>query len=78
MTLSNKSFQMFKFISFFQKTITNPYLGVCISLILILPSLYVILGDYTVLRKEYIFLAIGIPIYIKSLNKIFDNIINGN
>ena len=78
MTISNNSIKMFKALSFFLKIISNPYFGLCISLLLILPSLYVILGDYTVLRKEYIFLAIGIPVYVKSLNKIFENILNSN
>lgn len=78
MTLTNNSLKMLKIISFIQKTITNPYLGICISLVLILPSLYVILGDYTVMRKEYIFLALGIPLYVRSLNKIFDEILNGD
>lgn len=67
---------MLKVISLIQKIITNPYIGVCVSLLLIIPSLYIILEDISVIRKEYIFLAIGIPIYIKSLNKIFDNILN--
>lgn len=78
MTLTNNSLKMLKIISFFQKIITNPYVGICISLVLILPSLYVILGDYTVMRKEYVFLAMGIPLYVKSLNKIFDEILNGD
>ena len=78
MTLTNNSLKMLKIISFIQKTITNPYLGICISLVLILPSLYVILGDYTVMRKEYIFLALGIPLYVRSLYKIFDEILNGD
>ena len=78
MTVSNNHLPMLKFITFFQKTISNPYVGVCASLLLILPSLYIILEDYTVIRKEYIFLAIGIPLYLKSLNKIFDDILNGN
>lgn len=69
---------MFKTLSFLQKTITNPYVGICVSLLLILPSLYVILGDYTILRKEYFFLALGIPLYVKSLNKIFEDILNDN
>jgi hypothetical protein len=69
---------MTKPISFLQKKILNPYIGVFVSLLLIIPSLYVILEDVTVIRKEYIFLAIGIPIYIKSLNKIFDHILNQN
>jgi len=49
-----------------------------LSLILILPSLYIILGDITVFRKEYIFLAVGIPLYVKSLNRIFDDILNSD
>jgi hypothetical protein len=69
---------MLKFITFFQKIISNPYVGVCASLLIILPSLYIILEDYTVVRKEYVFIAIGIPLYLKSLNKIFDDILNGN
>jgi len=78
MTLSNNHHPMLKFTSFFQKIISNPYVGVGVSLLLILPSLYIILGDITVVRKEYIFLAIGIPLYLKSLNKIFDDILNGD
>lgn len=78
MTLSNNHHQMLKLITICQKIITNPYVGVCASLLLILPSLYVILGDITVVRKEYVFLAIGIPLYICSLNKIFDDILNGD
>jgi len=75
MTLNNP-IDMLKITSLIQKAIKNPYVGVFVSLLLIIPSLYVILGDITVIRKEYIFLAIGIPIYVKSLNKIFDNILN--
>ena len=75
MTLNNP-IDMLKINSLIQKAIKNPYIGVFVSLLLIIPSLYVILGDITVIRKEYIFLAIGIPIYVKSLNKIFDNILN--
>jgi hypothetical protein len=78
MTISNNHLPMLKFIALCQKAITNPYFGVLVSLVLILPSLYIILEDITVIRKEYIFLAVGIPIYIKSLNKIFDNILNGD
>lgn len=69
---------MIKLISFLQKIILNPYFGVSLSLLIMTPSLYIILEDITVIRKEYIFLAIGLPIYIKSLNRIFDDIINGN
>jgi len=74
--VSNNPIDMLKIISLIQKIITNPYIGVFISLLLIIPSLYIILEDISVIRKEYIFLAIGIPLYIKSLNKIFDNILN--
>jgi hypothetical protein len=69
---------MVKIITLCQKIISNPYVGVCASLLLILPSLYIILEDYTVVRKEYVFLAIGIPLYLKSLNNIFDDILNGD
>lgn len=74
--VSNNPIDMLKVISHIQKTITNPYFGVFVSLLLIIPSLYIILEDITVIRREYIFLVIGIPIYIKSLNKIFDDILN--
>lgn len=69
---------MIKLISFLQKIILNPYFGVSLSLLLMIPSLYIILEDITVIRKEYFFLAIGLPIYIKSLNRIFDDILNGD
>ena len=78
MTLSNNHHPMLKFITVCKKIISNPYVRVCASLLLILPSLYIILGDTTVVRKEYIFLAIGIPLYLKSLNKIFDDILNSD
>jgi hypothetical protein len=67
---------MIKLISFLQKIVFNPYIGVLVSLLLMIPSLYIILEDITVIRKEYFFLAIGLPIYIKSLNRIFDDILN--
>ena len=76
MTISNNQLAMLKFFSLCQKMITNPYVGILLSLLLILPSLYVILGDVTVFRKEYIFMAFGIPLYVRSLNQIFDNILN--
>jgi len=69
---------MIKLISFLQKIIFNPYFGVSLSLLLMIPSLYIILEDITVIRKEYFLLAIGLPIYIKSLNRIFDDILNGD
>lgn len=74
--VSNNPSDMIKLISTLQKIKINPYIGVFISLLLIIPSLYIILEDITVMRKEYFFLAIGLPIYIKSLNKIFDDILN--
>jgi hypothetical protein len=76
--VSNNPLHMIKLISFLQKIILNPYFGVSLSLLLMLPSLYIILEDITVIRKEYFYLAIGLPIYIKSLNKIFDDILNGD
>lgn len=78
MTVSNNHIPMLKFIAICQKIITNPYVGVCVSLLLILPSLYYILEDMKVVRKESIFLAVGIPLYINSLNRIFDEILNGD
>ena len=76
--VTNNPLVMLKVISRIQKIITNPYVGVSLSLLLIVPSLYIILEDVTVIRKEYLILAIGLPIYIKSLNKIFDDILNQN
>ncbi|MBA4275173.1 MAG: hypothetical protein C0430_00215 [Flavobacterium sp.] len=74
--VSNNPLDMIKLIFFLQKIILNPYFGVLLSLLLMIPSLYIILEDITVIRKEYFFLAIGLPIYIKSLNRIFDDILN--
>ncbi|QBN18740.1 hypothetical protein E1750_07965 [Flavobacterium nackdongense] len=78
MTVSNSHLPMLKFFSLCQRFVTNPFFGVLVSLILILPSLYVILGDVTIFRKEYVFLAVGIPLYVGSLNKIFNNILNSD
>ncbi|TRX22503.1 hypothetical protein FNW25_14440 [Flavobacterium franklandianum] len=78
MTVSNNHIPMLKFIALCQKLMTNPYVGVLLSLLLILPSLYIILEDITIVRKEYVFLVIGIPLYICSLNRIFDDILNGD
>lgn len=33
----------------------NPWIGILVSLLIIVPSLYQILDDVTVLRKEYLF-----------------------
>lgn len=74
--VSNLPLNMTKPILFLQKIILNPYIGVFVSLLFIIPSLYIILEDITVIRKEYLLLVIGIPIYIKSLNKIFDDLLN--
>lgn len=76
MTITNNQFAMIKLIKIFRKVIYNPYVGVCASLLIILPSLYVVLGDTSVFRKEYVFLAVGIPLYLKSLKRIFDEIFN--
>ncbi|WP_269226192.1 hypothetical protein [Flavobacterium eburneipallidum] len=75
---TNNTLEMIKLFSILQKIITNPYVGVVASLLLIVPSLYIILEDISVIRKEYILLAIGLPLYIKSLNTIFDDILNLN
>lgn len=74
--VTNNPLHMIKLISLLQKIKINPYIGVFVSLLLIVPSLYIILEDITLIRKEYLLLAIGLPIYIKSLNKIFDNLLN--
>lgn len=78
MIVSNNHLPMLKIILLCQRVLTSPYVGVLVSLLLILPSLYIILGDITVFRKEYVFLAVGIPLYVKSLNKIFNNILNSD
>lgn len=61
-----------------KKAINNPWVGVLISIIAIIPCLYRVLDDITVLRKEYIVLVIAFPIYIKSLKKIFDEILDAS
>ncbi len=76
--VSNNPLVMPRPSSFIRKTILNPYVGITVSLLFIIPNLYVILEDVTVIRKEYFFLAIGVVLYIKSLSKIFDNILNLN
>jgi len=65
-----------KILSVLKKIKNNPWIGIAISLTLIIPSLYEILDDVTVLRKEYILLILAFPLYIKSLKKIFDDILN--
>ena len=75
---TNPPFEMRKLLYIFQKTIKNPFFGVALSLVLMIPSLYIILEDITVIRIEYIPLAIGIPMYLKSLNRIFDDTLHTN
>jgi hypothetical protein len=53
----------------------NPWLLVTISLFLILPSLYTILDDITILRREHFVLFIGFLLFAKSLLEIFDRIL---
>ena len=65
-----------KILSIFKKIKNNPWIGIAVSLTLIIPSLYEILDDVTVLRKEYILLIIAFPLYIKSLKKIFDDMLD--
>lgn len=65
-----------KILSILNKIKNNPWIGIAVSLTLIIPSLYEILDDVTVLRKEYILLIIAFPLYIKSLKKIFDDMLD--
>lgn len=74
----NNTIEMIRLFSILQKTITNPYFGVLISLVLIFPSLYVIVEDISIIRKEYLILVTGLVLYIKSLNSIFDDFLNRN
>ncbi|MFQ6600756.1 hypothetical protein ACIDC4_08580 [Flavobacterium sp. C3NV] len=65
-----------KILSVLKKIKNNPWVGIAVSLTLIIPSLYEILDDVTVLRKEYVLLILGFPLYIKSLKKIFDDMLD--
>lgn len=65
-----------KLLSLFKKIKNNPWVGVTVSLLFIIPSLYKILDDITVFRIEYLLLALAFPVYIKSLKKIFDDILD--
>ncbi|URC14130.1 MULTISPECIES: hypothetical protein [unclassified Flavobacterium] len=65
-----------KLLSILKKIKNNPWVGVTVSLLFIIPCLYKILDDITVFRIEYLLLAIAFPIYIKSLKKIFDDILD--
>ncbi|MCP2026828.1 hypothetical protein L1276_001972 [Flavobacterium sp. HSC-32F16] len=65
-----------KILPILKKIKDNPWVGVAVSLAIIIPSLYKILDDVTVLRMEYLLLIIFFPLYIKSLKKIFDQILD--
>lgn len=65
-----------KVLSILKKIKNNPWVGIAVSLTLIIPSLYEILDDVTVLRKEYILLIFAFPLYIKSLKRIFDDMLD--
>jgi len=65
-----------KFLAIIKKIKNNPWIGVLVSLSFIIPSLYEILDDVTVLRIEYLLLLIAFPVYLKSLKKIFDEILD--
>ncbi|MBS7229835.1 hypothetical protein KHA90_02260 [Flavobacterium psychroterrae] len=65
-----------KILSILKKIKNNPWVGIVVSLALIIPSLYEILDDVTILRKEYFLLIIAFPLYIKSLKKIFDDMLD--
>jgi hypothetical protein len=67
-----------KLLSILKKIKNNPWVGILFSLTLIIPSLYEILDDVTLLRAEYVLLAVGFPIYLKSLKKIFDEMLDIN
>lgn len=65
-----------KILSILKKIKNNPWVGIAVSLAIIIPSLFEILDDVTILRKEYILLIIAFPLYIKSLKKIFDDMLD--
>lgn len=66
-----------KLLAILKKIINNPWIGIAFSLAIIIPSLYKILDNMSILRIEYLLLAVAFPIYIKSLKKIFDQILDG-
>lgn len=72
----NNTLEMTRLFLILQKTITNPYFGILISLVMIVPSLYIIVEDISIIRKEYLILITGLVLYIKSLNSIFDDFLN--
>jgi hypothetical protein len=54
----------------------NPWIGILLAYGIVIPSLYEILDDITIIRIEYFFLIIGILLLINFIKKLFDNIIN--
>ncbi|MHC0439969.1 hypothetical protein [Flavobacterium sp. 3-210] len=58
-----------KLLSLLKQLAINPWIGVLASLAIIIPSLYIILDDVTVLREEYILFIISFLVYLKSLKK---------
>ncbi len=54
----------------------NPWIGVIASLVLIIPSLYILLDNIAILRKEHFILSVGILLFIKSLKTIFDKMLD--
>ena len=65
-----------KLLTILKKIKNNPWIGVTVSLAVIIPSLYKVLDDVTVFRIEYIWLAIFFPLYLRALKKIFDEILD--
>ena len=64
-----------KLLKFISSTKLNPWIGILVSLLILVPSLYQILDDVTILRKEYLFLAVSFPLYIVSLKNLFDTML---
>lgn len=65
-----------KTLAILKKLVNNPWVGIMISIAVIIPCLYEVLDDITVMRKEYVVLVIAFPVYIKSLKRIFDDILD--
>jgi hypothetical protein len=55
----------------------NPWIGLIVSLFMIVPSLYDILENTITFRKEHIIFLIGSILLVASLKKLFDKILNG-
>ncbi len=67
-----------KLITILKKIKNNPWVGLTASLVIIIISLYKILDNVSEFNVEYILLVIALPIYVYSLKKIFDEILNRN